>query len=187
MFNLPTFIGNHRKLAEKKFFVSGNRILLSEQITLKYITENISVLHQTLWQWIKFKRQGKCNRWSPLLTLRLGIIRKLRKNQWQGVKTCNLALFREDFIAINGMDENYQGWGFEDSDLVVRLQNNHVKRKDGRYFVPVIHLWHPHNRHPISSANNLPACNQLSTLNLYVLTLVWTNTSLLLKKNHYKA
>ena len=44
---------------------------------------------------------------------------------------------------INGWDESFQGWGFEDTDLILRLNFSGVKRKSGRFSVPVIHLWHP--------------------------------------------
>lgn len=59
--------------------------------------------------------------------------------------TCNLALWKNDFLRINGFDELFEGWGFEDSDLVIRLIHAGIKRKEGRFAVPVLHLWHPHN------------------------------------------
>ena len=59
--------------------------------------------------------------------------------------TCNLAIWKKDFIAVNGFDEQFQGWGYEDSDLVIRLIHNRIKRKEGRFAVPVLHLWHKEN------------------------------------------
>ena len=46
---------------------------------------------------------------------------------------------------MNGFDEAYEGWGYEDSDLVVRLIRASVYRKDGRFATLVFHLWHPEN------------------------------------------
>ncbi|MCS5585542.1 MAG: galactosyltransferase-related protein, partial [Pseudomonadales bacterium] len=65
------------------------------------------------------------------------------KKQWETAKTCNLGLWKQDFLAINGFDESFEGWGFEDSDLVIRLIRSGISRKSGRYAVPVLHLWHP--------------------------------------------
>jgi len=59
--------------------------------------------------------------------------------------TCNLGVWKSDFIRVNGFDELFEGWGFEDSDLVIRLIHAGVVRKEGRFAVPVLHLWHPHN------------------------------------------
>ena len=43
---------------------------------------------------------------------------------------------------MNGFDESFTGWGHEDSDLVVRLFNAGVMRKDGAFATEVFHLWH---------------------------------------------
>jgi predicted glycosyltransferase involved in capsule biosynthesis len=59
--------------------------------------------------------------------------------------TCNLAIWKDDFYAVNGFDECFNGWGYEDSDLIVRLIHNGVKRKEGRFALPVLHLWHKQN------------------------------------------
>jgi predicted glycosyltransferase involved in capsule biosynthesis len=59
--------------------------------------------------------------------------------------TCNLAVWKSDFIAVNGFDEQFEGWGYEDSDLVIRLIHLGINRKEGRFAVPVLHLWHKQN------------------------------------------
>jgi predicted glycosyltransferase involved in capsule biosynthesis len=48
-------------------------------------------------------------------------------------------------VAVNGFDHVFEGWGYEDSDLVIRLIHHGVKRKEGRFAVPVLHLWHKQN------------------------------------------
>ena len=45
-------------------------------------------------------------------------------------------------MRVNGFDESYEGWGLEDSDLVIRLLRAGVKHKTARYAAPVFHLWH---------------------------------------------
>jgi predicted glycosyltransferase involved in capsule biosynthesis len=54
-------------------------------------------------------------------------------------------MWKHDFMLVNGFDELFDGWGYEDSDLVVRLIHAGIKRKEGRFAVPVLHLWHPQN------------------------------------------
>jgi predicted glycosyltransferase involved in capsule biosynthesis len=58
------------------------------------------------------------------------------------VRTCNLGLWTDDFRSVNGFDELFEGWGFEDSDLAVRLLNLGVRRKYGAFATGVLHLWH---------------------------------------------
>jgi hypothetical protein len=43
---------------------------------------------------------------------------------------------------VNGFDENFTGWGYEDSDFVQRLLNAGRRRLATRWAVPVLHLWH---------------------------------------------
>ncbi len=46
---------------------------------------------------------------------------------------------------MNGFDEAFTGWGFEDSDFAIRLIRAGTRIKDGRFAVPVLHLWHKEN------------------------------------------
>jgi hypothetical protein len=96
---------------------------------------------------------GKINRISAFLKLPLGVLRVAQPAKWQKAMTCNLAIWRDEFIRANGFDELFEGWGYEDSDLVIRLIHAGVKRKEGRFAVPVLHLWHPQNDKSRQDAN----------------------------------
>jgi len=155
------FIVKHSKLAEKGWFVAGNRILLSKRFTNE-LTEKFADAFQSgqnitlpsqqklteIWTWgtiqwlLRYLRRD-INRLLPLLRLPDNPLRKRARRQWQGAKTCNLAAWRENLLKINGFDERFQGWGHEDADLVVRLLHSGIGRKEGRFAVPVLHLWHP--------------------------------------------
>ena len=58
------------------------------------------------------------------------LINPLRKKNWKKVQTCNLSVYKSDFTNIGGFDESYIGWGLEDSDLIVRLINSGVYKKN---------------------------------------------------------
>jgi predicted glycosyltransferase involved in capsule biosynthesis len=81
----------------------------------------------------------------PLRRLALGPLRKPAASRWQRVRTCNLGVWRRDLKRVNGFDEVFEGWGYEDSDLAVRLINAGVRRKEGAYATGVLHLWHREN------------------------------------------
>ncbi|ALG68043.1 glycosyltransferase family 2 protein [Beggiatoa leptomitoformis] len=147
------FVAQHLQLAEQNWFVAGNRVLLNPVFTEAILQQAIQ-LPDNLWQWWRVYLQGAMNRFLPLLTLPLpNAWRKWHCKRWQGAKTCNLAMWRADFFAVNGFDELFQGWGHEDADLVVRLIRAGVQRKEGRFAVPVFHLWHPEQDRSQEPAN----------------------------------
>jgi glycosyltransferase involved in cell wall biosynthesis len=141
----PNFIQRHRKLAATGYFVPGNRILISQTLTENVLKTGIFLAEQSVLTFIKWRLQSKVNRLLPLLYLPFNAFRFLRPNYWQQAMTCNLGIWRKDFIAVNGFDQLFEGWGYEDSDLVIRLIHHGVKRKEGRFAVPVLHLWHKQN------------------------------------------
>lgn len=141
----PDFIARHRQLAEPGYFVPGNRVLLSESFTQEVIEKHIPLHQKPVSYFISLWRQKKINRISAFIRLPLGFLRKLQPSKWEKAMTCNLALWKNDFLRANGFDELFEGWGFEDSDLVIRLIHAGIKRKEGRFAVPVLHLWHRHN------------------------------------------
>ena len=139
------FIAVHRRLAEPGWFVTGNRILLSPDLTAAVLAHNLEAERWNLTALLQQRLRGGINRLFPTLRLPLGPLRKLNGASWQGAQTCNLAVARRDLDRIDGFDCDYAGWGLEDSDLVVRLLRAGVRRKDGRFATGVLHLWHPPN------------------------------------------
>jgi glycosyltransferase involved in cell wall biosynthesis len=140
------FIAKHRQLAEVGIFVVGNRILLSKRFTNQILNQVPSQTQMWCWpirQWLLPYLRRDINRFLPLLRLPNSVLRRHDKQTWQGAKTCNLGIWRSDLLKINGLDERFQGWGHEDAELVVRLLRSGIRRKTGRFAVPVLHLWHP--------------------------------------------
>lgn len=138
----PDFVATHRRLAEPGCFVTGNRILLSRELTAKVLREKLMPETWTIGYWLAERRRGGVNRLSALLRLPLGPLRRLRQREWRGARSCNLAIWRADLDRVDGFDADYSGWGKEDSDIIVRLLHAGVRRKDGTFATGVVHLWH---------------------------------------------
>lgn len=135
------FIERHTLLAETGWLVAGNRILLNATSTQRFLTGCEQLQQLKMNQWLSLRIRGQCNRFLSLVYLPF-MPRKWQGQKWQGAKTCNLGIWKADFFRVNGFDEAFVGWGHEDSDLVQRLIKTGVKRKDGRFAIPVIHCWH---------------------------------------------
>ena len=80
------------------------------------------------------------------------MLRDLNKN-WKKVRSCNLGIFKQDLIKVNGFDNSFSGWGYEDSDLAIRLIHAGVKVKSGRFATGVLHLFHPENDRSLEQEN----------------------------------
>ena len=139
----PDFLTQHRRLAEHGWFVTGNRALLAPALTEEVLRKRVEPEHWGLAAWVGQRFGGGLNRLAPLLRLPLGPLRRLRPHAWEGARSCNLAVWRADLDRVDGFDSVFNGWGKEDSDLLVRLLRAGVRRKDGAYATGVLHLWHP--------------------------------------------
>jgi glycosyltransferase involved in cell wall biosynthesis len=137
------FVAVHRHLAERGWFVTGNRVLLSSECTKQVLQEQDAPETWTLLDLMARRRGGEINRLLPAMRLPLGPLRKLRSRSWEGARSCNLAVWRSDLNRVDGFDIAFSGWGLEDSDLLVRLLHAGVRRKDGTFATGVLHLWHP--------------------------------------------
>ena len=141
----PRFMAQHQRLAERGWFVAGNRVLLSAAFTTRVLRDRLPIHDWANGAWLAHWARRDINRLLPLVTLPDRAFRKSAPQRWQGVKTCNLAVWRADLMRVNGLDETYSGWGLEDSDLAIRLLHAGIKHKSARFAAPLFHLWHAEN------------------------------------------
>ena len=151
----PDFVATHRKLAERGWFVTGNRVLLSPTLTTAVLREGLRPETWSVRRWTAQRLRGGVNRLAGVLRLPLGLLRKLGPARWRGARSCNLAVWRADLEQVDGFDASFSGWGREDSDLLIRLLHCGVRRKDGRFATGVIHLWHPEADRAQLAANDV--------------------------------
>jgi glycosyltransferase involved in cell wall biosynthesis len=138
----PDFVAAHRGLAEPGWFVTGTRILLSPDLTSRILKQGLEPESWSLPYWLARRSRREVNRVMPLLSLRLGALRKLTATRWRGARGSNMAFWRKDLEKVDGFDTSFQGWGREDSDIFIRMIRAGIGRKDGRYATGVLHLWH---------------------------------------------
>jgi glycosyltransferase involved in cell wall biosynthesis len=136
------FVAAHRRLARRGWFVTGNRVLLSQAFTEHALRARLDLDRWGVARWVGARATGSVNRIAPLLRLPLGPLRRLSSRQWQGARGSNMAFWREDLERVDGFDAAFSGWGREDSDIFVRMMRAGVRRKDGRFATGVLHLWH---------------------------------------------
>lgn len=72
------------------------------------------------------------------------ILQRLFLNK-RGIRLAGMSygLFKDDYLKVNGYDEKYQGWGYEDDDFGNRLCVSRVKSRELKTDMIQLHLYHP--------------------------------------------
>lgn len=138
------FVEDHARLAREGYFVKGTRIMLNDAVTRR------------------MEKRGKLPWIMPGLLSR-GIMKQRIKSlrlPWPGFKKslsykpastgigANMAFWREDFIATNGYDEGFTGWGCEDTDLMERFLRMGIRTCKTFHVAKAWHLYHPESKNP---------------------------------------
>lgn len=147
------FIAQHRKLARPGYLVTGSRVLLSQAMTARVLAERLDLDRASFARKLGFRLGGHVNKLLQVLVRWPDLWRERSGFSWRRIKSCNLGVWRADLEMVNGFDESFTGWGHEDSDLVVRLFNAGVLRKDGAFATEVFHLWHREAQRDQASSN----------------------------------
>ena len=138
----PRWLQQHRTLAESRHFVNGSRVLLSATFTKQVEQGQVALASMTWRDWLRAWLRGDSNKLTHLVNWPGSVARYQAKFKWRGIRSCNFGVWRKDYFAVNGFDERFSGWGHEDADLVLRLHNLGLKRKNGFCATEVFHLWH---------------------------------------------
>lgn len=130
----PRCVGDHEALAERGYFVQARRAFVPEA-RVPAVLDGRTSITSLFW---RLQLRG------ALKAIRLPVAIVARNREMYGLLGCNLAVWRDDLLAINGLDEDYEGWGIgEDSDLGARLYNLGRNRKFVHGRALVFHLNHP--------------------------------------------
>jgi glycosyltransferase involved in cell wall biosynthesis len=142
----PKFLYDHANNAKAGFFIQGSRVLLTKKKT----SEVINTHHKNF----SFFSVGLMNRLNALHSIFLSQIFSIKRNDLKGIKTCNMSFYKKDFLSINGFNNDFIGWGREDSDFASRLINIGIKRRTLKFNAIQYHLWHKKNNRKSLAIND---------------------------------
>lgn len=131
------FVKDHIKNAQPNVYLYGSRVNI-----LPDAVEN--VFKNKITSFTLFSKEIK----NKTRTLQVPFLSNLYKPHYEFSKKfrgCNVSFWRKDFIEINGYNEDFEGWGREDSDLVIRMRNKGVLAQRLRYAGIVFHIYHKTN------------------------------------------
>jgi glycosyltransferase involved in cell wall biosynthesis len=140
-----SFIADHHRVAEEGCFFQGGRVLISRRLVERFEVKHTRRMRNLLGDLVR----GDLGNGHHLIHLPGWPAQRSRR--LSGIRSCNLGFFRSDLYAVNGFNEEFVGWGREDSELAVRLFRYGLRCKRHPFMATCFHLWHPeHDRSRLS-------------------------------------
>ncbi|MBQ4820244.1 glycosyltransferase family 2 protein [Aquimarina sp. MMG016] len=107
------FVKNHLENCNKNLFLFGSRVTLTKEKSERILSQKKSNLN--------LFSSGLKKRMRALYLPFVYKTRKPEKSVTGKLRGANMSYWKDDAIAINGYNEDYLGWGFEDYDFGLRL------------------------------------------------------------------
>lgn len=131
----PHFVEDHAKMAQPGYYVIGSRAKFNEKATARMLAGGAVQAH-----WYS---PGISRRMNALYLPWLGPLTVgYRKSKPLYGRSCNMAAWLTDLYAVNGFDADIQGYGYEDTDIIARLNNLGLKKKFAKFRAVEFHLHH---------------------------------------------
>lgn len=149
------FIKDHVLQQEEGYYLAGRRVELGQEFSEWLNTEHVRSGYLDFPRWQLIRSFLKDESEHPQRTFRVTLpwLRKVMKmNQVDDLKGCNYSVSRKNMVAINGYDEDYEGYGREDADIELRLQHLGLQIKSLKGLALQFHVWHP--RREFTPAND---------------------------------
>lgn len=146
------FVRDQLQIARPGTFYSGNQVHFNQQQTHQLLTDPQthlpSLLKQTRLSWRRM--------WVPYFQKPVAQFYHWNEH-YRFVIGCSMAFWRQDLLAVNGYDESFTGWGWEDTDLAIRLINLGCRLRFIRFGAIQYHLYHPPSPRGDEESNRLRA------------------------------
>lgn len=67
---------------------------------------------------------------------------KIHQTRSSKLRGCNMSFWKEDFIKINGFNEELVGWGIDDSEMIQRMHNINIHGIRLKHSGIAYHIYH---------------------------------------------
>lgn len=142
----PMWVEDHLSMAEKGMYLYGSRVNIQASL-LDSLFKNKKVN-------FNFFSPGIKKRARTIHSRFLAKREKPHTNYSSKMRGCNFSFWKEDFIRVNGYNEDFTGWGREDSDLAYRFHHAGLRAKRLKFCAIVYHIYHSEQSKEFFQKNN---------------------------------
>jgi glycosyltransferase involved in cell wall biosynthesis len=130
----PFFVKDHLSAAESGTFIRGSRARLTARKTGDLLKDPDTRL--------RFYSKGVYHRLNAIRLPYLQSLGHRKEMKSHNVRGSNMSFWKNDFIRINGYNNDLSGWGHEDEELATRFINNGIEKKIVKLGAVQFHLHH---------------------------------------------
>lgn len=164
------FIADHLEAAKKGYFIQGSRVLINDKSTV------IALEQKELCPCLN--DPGVENRKNCIRSNLLSKLFSFSSKRLPGIKTCNFAFWRKHAEIVNGFNEDFVGWGREDSEFTARMLHSGIRRQNLKFKALAYHLYHKNNSRNHLEENDIILANTIKN------KLTWCENGLNLHKKN---
>lgn len=139
------FVKSHLKHAAPNRFLQGSRVLMLNKLTEESLKKKRTRF--------SFYSEGIASRFNALYLPWLSWLISRRVDDLSRTRGCNQSFWLSDLKEVNGFNEDFVGWGREDTEFMVRMLNSgkycHKMKLEGFGY----HLYHPESSKAMLPAN----------------------------------
>ena len=137
------FIADHRRMARRGQFVVGRRVLLNEGLSEKFVSHDLDVSTINDRAWLLRQAAARNVRYAEMGLRIPWVICRLISRQGVRLLGANVAAWAHDLRVVNGYDNEFVGYGLDDTDLEWRLLATGLQAQSIKGRGCVMHLYHP--------------------------------------------
>lgn len=140
------FIRDHLRLQEPGRYLAGRRVELGRELSDALTPSQVKrgFFDRPGLRLLASAARGETEFLNRSLRIPFAPLRSaLGMDRVADLKGCNYSIPREALEAINGFDEEYEGYGREDTDVELRLQHLGYRIKSLKGLALQFHVWHP--------------------------------------------
>lgn len=130
------FIEDYKRNAIKGMFIQGGRVITNEVCSNKILNNDYIP---------NCFSKGLTNRKNSISNRILSNIFSYQRNNDNSTRGCNMGFWKKDLVEVNGFNNDFIGWGREDSEFVLRMLNSGKKRLYLKFAAVAYHLYHNEN------------------------------------------
>lgn len=151
------FVADHLNLASPGLFLQGTRIRTTVAETARLIGGGKPRFGLFADAYFRDDKDGSTYHFGRRHhTLRLPWLARLKSRASGHPMGCNVSFWRADLLKVNGYDERMHGYGSEDLEIDIRLQNAGLRRSQVKFAALALHLEHRSVSPPDPADPDLP-------------------------------